>query len=86
MMPPFSLERNFGCLPSTSSEDEQKNNSLIYENYVHEIYFLTKYGGVSYEEVKRMTPLEKDHMIKFVRDDMQRNADKIKEIQDSQKR
>ena len=85
-MPPFSLERNFGCLPLTSSEEEQKTNSLIYENTIHEIYFLTKYANVSYEEVKRMTILEKDHMIKFTHDEMQRNAEKIQEIQESQKR
>lgn len=86
MMPPFDLIRNFGCLASTSRNEEQRTNALIYKNYVNEIYFLVKYAGTSYEEVKRMTPIEKDYMIEFTREEMQRNADKIKEIQSSQKR
>lgn len=83
-MPPFDLIRNFGCLHSTSKAEDQQNNSLIYKNTVNEIYFLVKYAGTSYNDVLKMTPIEKGYMIGFVQEEMQRNADKIKEVTESQ--
>lgn len=85
-MPPFDLIRNFGCLHSQSDIEDQKNNSLVYKNTVNEIYYLVKYAGTSYGDVLKMTPTEKNYMISFVQEDLQRNADKIKEIQEQQKR
>lgn len=86
MMPPFDLIRNFGCLALTSNEEDQKTNAMVYKNTVNEIYFLVKYAGTSYDEVKKMSPLEKDYMIEFTQDEMQKKAEKIKEVQESQKR
>lgn len=85
-MPFFDLIKNFGCLHPQSDLEDQRNNSLVYKTTVNEIYYLVKYSGVSYNDVLKMTPTEKNYMISFVQEDLQRNADKIKEIQEQQKR
>ena len=50
-----------------------------YKEIVKECYLITRNMNTSYEEIMNMNPLEREYLLKFLADEIQRTNDEIKE-------
>ena len=52
-----------------------------YKEIVKECYLITRNMNTSYEEIMNMNPLEREYLLKFLADEIQRTNDEIRSDQ-----
>ncbi len=64
------------------TEDGQPYGPQRYREISRELYLVSKHTNTSYEDAKRITPLERGYILEFVLEDLERQ----KEMYDKAKR
>ena len=60
-----------------------------YKQIVHERYMIAKHGNISYQDTSNITPLERNYILEFITDELQRQHEmyekKLAEIEAKRK-
>lgn len=72
--PPFVSQGNF--LDLVISDYQLKSNLI--STYTKEKYYIAKYLHTSYVDLDEITIVEKNLLLKFLKDDIEREAQKVK--------
>lgn len=78
--PPFASQQNFLDPPLTS--DGQPYGQVRYRDIVKERYLISKSTNTSYLDTGKITPLEKNYILSFIKEEI----DKTKEATEKRKR
>ena len=61
-----------------------------YKQIVHERYLIAKHGNITYGDTANITPLERNYILEFITDELQRQHDlyqeKMAEVEAKRKR
>ena len=67
---PFAQIANF--LDPQLTEDGQPYGPFRYKQIVNERYLIAKHGNISYADTSNITPLERQYILEFITDELQR--------------
>ena len=65
---PFASQMSF--LDQQQNEDGTPCGPAKYKDLVHRRYFISKHSNISYADTGRMTPVERDYIEGFIRDEL----------------
>ena len=83
-MRPFASQLNF--LDPQKTEDGQPYSPIRYKELVKECYLISKNLNTSYLDVLKITPLERNYLIKFLVEEAKYNKDMIEQSRAKNKR
>ena len=63
------------------TEDGRPYGPLRYKEIARERYLISKHTNTSYEDTSSITPLERNYILEFLVDDMQRQKDMYEKAQ-----
>ena len=63
------------------TEDGRPYGPLRYKEIARERYLISKHTNTSYEDTSTITPLERNYILEFLVDDMQRQKDMYEKAQ-----
>ena len=73
---PFASQVNF--LDPKLTSDGKPYGPWRYKNIVQECYWITKNCNTSYVDILKITPREKDYLLEFISDEIQKTNERIK--------
>ena len=74
-MPPFASHLNF--LDPQKTSDGRPYGPIRYEQIVKDCYLISKNLNTSYADVLRITPVERNYLIKFLIEDAKRAQENV---------
>jgi hypothetical protein len=57
------------------TDDGQPYGPFRYKQIVNERYLIAKHGNISYADTSQITPLERQYILEFITDELQRQHD-----------
>lgn len=75
---PFPSLRSFS--DPVLTEDGKPYRIMKYESIVNERYIICKYTHMTYEDTGKMTPKERQLILKFIKEDIERENEAIKSV------
>ena len=78
----FALQKSF--LGQQLTFDGKPFGPIKYKELVREAYILAKHCNISYSEVMNMTPTERQYMLEFLKEDMDREKESLNKIKKQQ--
>ena len=75
MCPPFASPQNF--LDPTLTNDGKPYGPRRYRELVTECYYIAKNSNTPYQEIIKITPTERAHLIELIKDEQERNREAL---------
>lgn len=77
IIPPFALQLNF--LDPLTTKDGKPYGPEKFKQIVKERYLITKHTNTSYSDTGGITPTERDLLLQFISEDLQKTKEAIEE-------